>query len=424
MSLAAWYLIASLLLPLGGSAQQSSAGTSASTFSTEELQQMLAPVALYPDPLLAQILMASTYPLEVVEAARWVKKNPNPQGEQLDKAVASKNWDPTVTALTHFPPILSMMNENLEWTSKLGDAFLAQQDDVMNAVQYLRSKAQAAGNLQTMKEQTVVVEKQTIRIEPTDPQVIYVPTYNPTVIYGSWWYPAYPPTPIYYPGYYPGAAFAAGAITFGAGMVAGAALAGSFNWYDHDIDIDVNRNVNINRSFQGQVSSSRTQVWQHDATHRRGVAYRDNATSQRFGQTRARQPLNSPAARGHTLADGTRAGQGSRPGDLQRHTSGIQRPAGEGTRSASGIQRQTTSGRRQASDFDRQVGGGTHHSDGFDRHGSGAFGGLGDGSSARMASQRGQMSRSGSFGGGFGGGGRSFGGSGFHGGGFGGGRRR
>jgi uncharacterized membrane protein YgcG len=419
MSLAAWCLIARLILAPEASAQQSSAGTPAPTFSTEELQQMLAPVALYPDPLLAQILMASTYPLEVVEAARWVKKNPNLQGEQLDKAVASKNWDPTVTALTHFPQILSMMNENIEWTSKLGDAFLAQKDDVMNAVQYLRSKAQAEGNLQTTKEQTVVVEKQTIRIEPADPQVIYVPTYNPTVVYGSWWYPAYPPPPVYYPGYYPGAAFAAGAITFGAGMVAGAALAGSFNWYDHDIDIDINRNVNINRSFQGQVSGSRTQVWQHDATHRRGVAYRDSATGQRFGQTRARQPLNSPAARGHTLGDGTRAGQTSRLGDHQRHPGGVQRPAGEGPGHGGGLDRQGREGSRQAGGLEQHRGGSTRQHSGFDRHGSGAFGGFSDGHSARMASQRGHMSRSGSFGGG----GRSFGGGGFHGG-FGGGRWR
>jgi hypothetical protein len=413
-------LIAGLILPPGARAQQSSAGTSAPTFSTEELHQMLAPIALYPDPLLAQIFMASTYPLEVVEAARWVKKNPNLQGEQLDQAVASKNWDPAVTALTHFPQILSMMNENLEWTSKLGDAFLAQKDDVMNAVQYLRSKAQATGNLQTTKEQTVVVDKQVIRIEPADPQVIYVPTYNPTVVYGSWWYPAYPPPPIYYPGYYPGAALAAGAITFGAGMVAGAALAGSFNWYDHDIDIDVNRNVNINRSFQGQVSGSRTQVWQHDATHRRGVAYRDSATSQRFGQTRARQPLNSPTARGHTLGEGTRAGQTSRLGDHQRHSGGVQRPAGEGPRHGGGLDHQRREGSRQAGGLEQHRGGSTRQHSGFDRHGSGAFGGFSDGHSVRMASQRGYMSRSGSFGGG----GHSFHGGGFHGGGFGGGRRR
>jgi hypothetical protein len=412
MSLVVWCLVAGLLLPLGASTQQSSAETSAPTFSTEELQQMLSPIALYPDSLLAQIFMASTYPLEVVEAARWVKQHPNLQGEQLDKAVASKNWDPTVAALTHFPQILSMMNENLEWTSKLGDAFLSQKVDVMNAVQYLRSKAQAEGNLQSTKEQTVVVEKEIIRVEPSDPQVIYVPTYNPTVVYGSWWYPSYPPPPVYYPGYYPGAAFAAGAITFGAGLVTGAALAGAFDWGHHDVDIDIDRNVNINRNIQRtdiSRSSRNTQRWQHDATHRKGVAYRDRGTSQRYGQTRARQPVNSLADRGHARAD--RPGGGSnRPG------SGVHRPTSAGRHPGGGLDRPGSGSNRPGSGVHRPTSAGRPPRASSDRHGSGSLSGMSDGSRARQASQRGQMSRHHSSGGG-GGGGRSGGGRGGGGGG-------
>src|SRR4051794_4880616 len=155
-------------------------------FKKEEIEQLVAPIALYPDALIAQVLMASTYPLEIVEAARWVKANPNVKGSALEEALQKQKWDPAVKSLAAFPQVLAMMNEKLDITQKLGDAFLAQQKDVMEAVQRLRTKAQAAGNLKTSKEQTVSSEQQggttIIKIEPTNPETVYVPTYNPTAV--------------------------------------------------------------------------------------------------------------------------------------------------------------------------------------------------------------------------------------------------
>ena len=177
-------------------------GTGA-VFKPEEIEQLVAPIALYPDSLVSQILMASTYPLEVVQADRWVKANKTLKGDALTAALEKQPWDPSMKSLVNFPQVLAMMSEKLDLTQRLGDAFLAQQKDVMDAVQRLRAKAQAQGNLQTTKEQTVIVEQpeaQTtvIKIEPADPQVVYVPSYNPTVVYGAWPYPAYPPY-AYYP---------------------------------------------------------------------------------------------------------------------------------------------------------------------------------------------------------------------------------
>ena len=188
-------------------------------FKQEELEQILAPIALYPDSLLAQIFMASTYPLEVVQADRWAKQNKSLKGDALTAALEKQPWDPSVKSLVNFPQVLGMMSEKLDWTQKLGDAFLAQQKDVMDTVQTLRRKAMEAGSLKTTKEQQVIVEKETIIIESASPQVVYVPTYNPTVVYGTWAYPAYPPAYYYPPGYTAGTAL----LSFGAGMAVGAA---------------------------------------------------------------------------------------------------------------------------------------------------------------------------------------------------------
>jgi hypothetical protein len=162
-------------------------------FSREELAQLLAPIALYPDPLLSQILMASTYPIEVIEADRWVSRNPQLQGDALDWALVERDWDPSVKALCHFPSILALMSERIAETTDLGNAFLAQEAEVMAMVQDLRATAYAQGNLTTNAQQTVIVERETIIIEPANPRVIYVPYYDPYYVYGSWWYPAYPP---------------------------------------------------------------------------------------------------------------------------------------------------------------------------------------------------------------------------------------
>ena len=202
---------------------------------------MVAPIALYPDSLVSQILMASTYPLEVVEAARWVKANKTLKGDALTAALEQQTWDPSIKSLVNFPQVLAMMNQKLDLTQRLGDAFLAQHKDVLDAIQQLRAKAQAQGNLKTTKEQTVLVEQpaaqttvveqpaaQTtvIKIEPANPQVVYVPTYNPTVVYGAWLYPAYPPYAYYPPGYVATTA----AFSFAAGVALSAAW--GYAWGD------------------------------------------------------------------------------------------------------------------------------------------------------------------------------------------------
>src|SRR5499427_2984116 len=179
----AWIMILLLAAPPGIFAQQSGDST---VLKQEELDQLLAPIALYPDDLLSQIFMASTYPLEVVEASRWAKQNQNLKGDALAQALEKQDWDPSVRSLVNFSDVLSKMSDKLDWTQKLGDVFLSQQKDVMDAVQRLRAKAQAAGNLNTTEQQKVIVEEKIIQIEPASPEVVYVPTYDPTVIYGAW----------------------------------------------------------------------------------------------------------------------------------------------------------------------------------------------------------------------------------------------
>jgi len=285
-------LVLAIAGPPGAFGQQ--AGSS--VFKQEELDQMLAPIALYPDSLLAQILMASTYPLEVVQADRWAKQNKDLKGDALTAALEKQPWDPSVKSLINFPQVLTMMSEKLDWTQKLGDAFLAQQKDVMDTVQGLRKKAMDAGNLKTTSEQQVIVEKETIIIESASPQVIYVPTYNPTVVYGAWPYPAYPPAYYYPPGYVTGTAL----VSFGVGMAVGAAWGygwGHCDWHGGDVDVDVNRNTNINRNidrgkYATQYQGGRGQ-WQHNPEHRKGVAYRDQATGQKFNRASTNDAVRS-----------------------------------------------------------------------------------------------------------------------------------
>lgn len=162
-------------------------------FTQPELDQMLAPIALYPDTLLAQVLMASTYPLQVVQVARFIDSNPGLQGNTLARAIAPMPWDPSVKSLSQFPAVLAMMNDRLDWTQRLGQAFLSQQGNVMDTVQNLRMRAQIAGSLQTNSQQRVVAQERIILIEPVNPEVMYVPYYNPVIVYGSWWWPQQPP---------------------------------------------------------------------------------------------------------------------------------------------------------------------------------------------------------------------------------------
>jgi hypothetical protein len=253
------------------------------TFSQAELDQMLAPIALYPDSLLAQILMASTYPLEVVMADRWVKENKGLQGDQLNAEMDKQDWDPSVKALVPFPQVLAMMSEKLQWTEKLGDAFLDQQDAVMDTIQQLREKAKQAGNLKSGKEQTVTTEGNDIVIEPVNPDVIYVPIYNPAIVFGPWWYPDYPPF-----WYYPYGYRVAGIIFyFPFFCVVGPSWIfawGHWDWHNHRVYANVDRHININRVHIRR-ADVRTDPWHHEVMHRRGVLYGNEATRERFGQT-------------------------------------------------------------------------------------------------------------------------------------------
>ena len=408
-------MLAVWLVPHGVARGASPSAAGAPTFKPEELEQLVAPVALYPDPLLAQVLMASTYPLEIVEAARWRERNPALKDAALENALQQQSWDASVKSLTAFPPVLDMMNEKLDWTQKLGDAFLAQQNEVMDAVQRLRARANAEGNLTSNEQQTVTVEQapanvqqsvtvegQTappptiISIEPASPQVVYVPTYNPTVVYGGWPYPAYPPYSYYPPGY-----LATSVISFGAGMAVGAALWGGCNWgWGHsDVDIDVNRYNNFNKT---NISNKN---WQHKAEHRKGVQYRDQATRQKYNRDTSRGAASREAFRGRaeqgrqdiargaardyqTRPAGGREG-GSRPPGAQSGRGDVgSRPAGnrpqQNARLAGG--RPPAAAQRPAS---------------APANRGGAFDGMGNAQQARMDSARGRSSRqsAGSFGG-------------------------
>lgn len=258
-------------------------------FSQAELDQMMAPVALYPDSLLSQILMASTYPAEVAEAVQWSKAHPDKEGDAAVSAVQDKSWDPSVLSLVAFPQVLDMMGKEPEWVQNMGDAFLASPDAVMDTVQTLRNKAKDEGNLETTKEQTVTVEQadtqQIIIIEPADPATVYVPVYNPTIVYGTWWWPSYRPYYYYPPGYTFGSALVAG-IGFGVGIAITNSLWGNCNWRNRDIDINVNRfnNINVNR----RLDVNRNSVsWKHNAVNRRGVPYRDKGTRNKYTRQRS-----------------------------------------------------------------------------------------------------------------------------------------
>jgi Protein of unknown function (DUF3300) len=315
-------------------------GQNAPVFNTEELDQILAPIALYPDQLLAQVLMASTYPLEIVQAERWAKDPNNAKltGDPLAAAIEQQSWDPSVKSLVPFPQVLQMMNEKLDWTQKLGDAFLAHQQDVMNSVQRLRKQAQAAGMLNTTEQQVVKTDAQTIVIQPANPQIVYVPTYNPTVVYGTWPYPAYPP--YYYPpppAYYPGSAFLSG-MAFAAGVAVVGNLWGwgNCNWgygnVNSSVNVNVNRynQININNINAGRATTlpANSNGWRHDPNHRKGVAYRDPVTRQQYLGQRANPPAAAQNFRGFAGGQGAGATAGQRPAGVG--TAG-QRPVGAGT---------------------------------------------------------------------------------------------
>ena len=274
------------------------------TLSPDQLQGLVAPIALYPDPLISQILVASTYPLEVVQAYQWLQRNPGLTGTALTQAAAQQNWDPSVQALVPFPDVLKRLNEDVTWTTNLGNAFLAQQGDVMDAIQVMRQKAQQAGKLNSGPQERVVqttdAGRPVIQIVPASPDVIYVPVYDPAWIWGPpVWYPYprwyWPPAPVFAPGVFFG---------FGAGIHVGLFFGGGWGgwggwgwhpgWGSHTVVVNntfITRN-NFNVTHLTNIHSS-TNVWTHDSFHREGVPYANRAVAQRYNAP-VRNNLQSP----------------------------------------------------------------------------------------------------------------------------------
>src|SRR6478609_2551325 len=343
------------LLPLGALAQTPAAASSQALLKPAELDQLVAPIALYPDALLSEVLIASTYPLEVVQADRWAKSNNSLKGEALTAALAKQGWDDSVKALAQVPNVLTIMADQLEWTQKLGDAVLAQQPELMDAIQRLRGRAQANGKLQSTKEQTVTVESaapaqggggqaqegqapaQYIVIEPTSPTEMYVPYYDPAVVYGAWPYPDY--SPYYFPpppGYYAGGAIAAG-IAFGSAVAIGHAIWGNCDWGRRNINV-ANRNVNINNLDRSNINNFNK--WEHNADHRHGVKYNNADVRQKFAKNDiqagkgARQDFRGKD--GQKVIDSARPGAGNRPGAGDRPGGEDRDRSGAGDRPGAG----------------------------------------------------------------------------------------
>jgi hypothetical protein len=392
------------------------------TLSQPQLEQLLAPIALYPDSLLMQMLMAATYPLEIVQAKRWLGQGKNTalRGDELAQALVAQSWDPSVKSLVPFADVLGMMSDQLDWTQQLGDAVLAQQDDVMNAVQALRGRAQAAGQLRSGPQQTVTVVQnvapaaatptvrappQVITIEPARPEQVAVPVYNPSVVYGAWPYPAYPPA--YYP---PPPSYGLGdALLTGMAFAGGVAVVGSLwgwarpGWGGGNVDVDVNRynNINVNRA---QINNTQ---WQHDVSHRHGTAYQNQQVNDRFRGTQggASQAGSREQFRGRVEQAERGGGLGdNNPGANQRRAANGPGVDSRGTRQEAGQlrpsgQAASTGDRRPAGAAPSQAGSGRPQTQAARQRGEGPRGlqnvGQNQGQRERAASARGQASRHG-----------------------------
>lgn len=265
-------------------------------FSQAELDQMLAPIALYPDTVLSHVLIAATYPLEVIQAARWTRANPGLSGEAAVAAVDGMEWDPSVMALVAFPELLTRMDEDIEWTHRLGDAFLVQEPEVIDTIQQLRERAYAAGHLRTNEQVRVVRETRYIYIEPARPRVVFVPYYDPFVVYGSWWWSSHPPViwrhrprHVASVNFYWGPAY----------HVAPAFYFSSFHWSRRQVVVvHHHHHHHHNRHFRSGREVARysdARHWQHNPQHRRGVSYHRGVSEQRFVQSQASQTRSAPA---------------------------------------------------------------------------------------------------------------------------------
>ena len=378
----------------------------AAPLSADQLDSLVAPIALYPDPLLAQMLAASTYPLELVQLQQWLAKNKTLKDKALVDGVEKEPWDPSVQAMAVVPDALKRLTDDIQWATDLGNAFLAQQSDVMEAVQRMRAKAEGKGNLKSneqMKVETKVVEsKSVIVIEQSNPQVVYVPSYDPVVVYGA---PAYPYPPIYYPppGYY-----AAGmAISFGVGMMVGAAMNGGWGWGcgwggNNNVTINnnnnFNRNSNINGGNRNNINGgNRNNInggnrpggggnnWQHNPQHRGGTPYGNKATANKFGGTSRGDSMSNRQSNARQN-QGQRGG-GQQAGNMDRGGGGRQQ-SGAGNRGAGG-------GGDRVGDRSTSPGSRSSKSDAFGGASRGSTG-----SSAKASSSRGSSSMGGSRGGG------------------------
>jgi hypothetical protein len=357
----------------------------------DQLDSLVAPIALYPDSLLAQVLAASTYPLEIIQLQQWLVKHKDLKDKALADAVKRESWDPSIQAMAALPDVVKQLADNIKWTAELGDAFLAQQSDVMDAVQRMRAKAKDTGKLKSseqMKVETKVVEsKNVVVIEQSNPQVVYVPSYDPVVVWGA--PPVYAYPPVYYP---PAGYYAAGmALSFGVGVAMGAMWSGGWGWNcgwggNNEININNNNNFNRNSNFNKTNARSGNNNWQHNPQHRGGAPYGDRGTANRFGGTARGDSLNTRqtnARQNVSQRSGGQSGLGGRSAGGGGGSVGANRNGGGGDRVGN-----------------RQVSGGG------DRSG-GAFGGAsGGGSAARAGSSRGASSFGGSRGGGSRGGGR------------------
>ncbi|MEI6837344.1 MAG: DUF3300 domain-containing protein [Alcaligenaceae bacterium] len=311
----------------------------AGSLSMPELQSLIAPIALYPDALLSQMLIASTYPLEIAEAANWLRSNNHMSSAALQDALKPQAWDNSVKSLVTFPDALNMLGNKLDWTQKLGNAYLAQPKDLMQAVQALRTQAKQAGNLQTSQQINVSTDPQSnIIIVPANPQVVYVPTYNPMMVYGGWGYPAYPPYPVYNPAW--------GFMAFGAGMAVGAALWAQPHWGSGSITIN---NANFN-NFNGRYNSLANQAsnrvgadstWAHDVAHRDGVPYGSAALNNRYGVANHSDIDRQSIARQQNAANDWK--NNASPEDKQRADQARQNANSDFQRNATAQERQQAS---------------------------------------------------------------------------------
>lgn len=289
----------------------------AEPFTDAELDSILAPIALYPDSVLSHVLIASTYPLEVIRAARWSRDNPGFDGELAVAAVEDFDWDPSVKALAAFPELLARMDEDIEWTQQIGDAFLIQEASVIATIQGLRDRAYAQGHLKTDEHVRVVREERVIYIEPARTRYVYLPYYDPLVVYGRWWWDAYPPYRWRHPRYVAGISF-----YWGSGFrIAPTFYFSSFHWSRKRVVV-VNHHHYPREHFRSGRDVARyhrADHWRHDPHHRRGVHYRHRVAENRFVEHRAKQTRRA-GARQRSVAD-QRRWASSRRDQLDLHAS-------------------------------------------------------------------------------------------------------